>query len=247
MLLETVNLVKNFGGVQAVSHVDLQIEQGEMSSIIGPNGAGKTTLFSLIVGHIKNDSGNIFFKGEDITGLAPHQIARKGISRTFQKANILPGLTVFENVQLAVLCAHGKSLTFYSLAGNKFGDEVFAILDDVGLSNEAGKLASALALGDRKRLEIGIALGTSPELLLLDEPTSGVSPSEAKSIITFISSLASKKGLTVLFIEHDMGVVLKFSNKIRVMHQGRIITSGKPAEVSNNPEVQKIYLGEEAE
>jgi branched-chain amino acid transport system ATP-binding protein len=242
MILEGRGLTKSFGGIKAVNNVDIQIKKGELSSIIGPNGAGKTTLFNLLTGHLQADSGRIIFEGRDITNLSPYQISRLGVGRSFQRVNVFPMLTVFENIQLALLSGQGKGKEIFSQAKDMFIDETDDILEIVGLKKEANILAGHLAHGDQRRLEIGIALGGRPTLLLLDEPTAGMSPEETKSTTNFIQRVAKEQKLTVIFTEHDMSVVFHISEKIRVMNQGNIITIGGPEEIRANKEVQQIYL-----
>jgi branched-chain amino acid transport system ATP-binding protein len=244
MIFETQNLTKSFGGLTAVYDVSLGIQQGELVSIIGPNGAGKTTLFNLLTGHISPDEGKVFFQGRDITRLPPHAISRMGIGRSFQRLNIFPKLTTFENVQVAVFSALQKSHQLFSRAKNMARVETEEILESVGLLDKKELKGGLLAHGDQKRLELGIALAVRPSLLLLDEPTQGMSPQETAQTTELIQKLVKQRGLTLIFVEHDMSVVFGISDNIRVLHQGRIIFSGKPEEVKNNNEVQKIYLGE---
>jgi branched-chain amino acid transport system ATP-binding protein len=245
MILETERLVKSFGGLTAVHEVSLRVQEGELASIIGPNGAGKTTLFNLLTGHLPLDSGRVIFKGQDITGLPPHTVSRMGIGRSFQRLNIFPRLSAFENVQVAVFSVQRQSRNLFSRASRLARGETEAILDSVGLGDKKDVKGGLLAHGDQKRLEMGIALAVEPTLLLLDEPTQGMSPGESAEITRLIQKLVKEKGLTLIFVEHDMNVVFGISDSIRVLHQGRIIFEGKPEEVKNNEEVQRIYLGEE--
>ena len=245
MIIETQKLEKSFGGLTAVYDVNLRIQAGELVSVIGPNGAGKTTLFNLLTGHIPVDSGRVIFKGKDITQLPPHAISRMGIGRSFQRLNIFPRLSVFENVQVAVFSAQRLSRNLFSRAYKLACKETEAILDSVGLLEKKTMKGGLLAHGDQKRLEMGIALAVEPSLLLLDEPTQGMSPRESGELTLLIQKLVRERGLTLIFVEHDMNVVFGISNNIKVMHQGKIIFEGKPDEVKNNEEVQKIYLGEE--
>lgn len=245
MILKAERLLKSFGGLMAVANVNLEIEEGELTSIIGPNGAGKTTLFNLLTGHLRPDSGRVIYKGKDITGLPPYQICKAGIGRSFQRINIFPQLSIFDNIQTAVLSGQGKTTNLFSLAKNMVREETEEILEIVELGDKKkALLGGLLAHGDQKRLEIGIALATRPKLLLLDEPTAGMSPEETVSTTKLIERLAREQGLTIIFVEHDMSVVFAISEKIRVMHLGRIIATGKPEEVRGNDEVQQIYLGE---
>ncbi len=244
MIFEANNLIKKFGGITATNDISFQIQEKELVSVIGPNGAGKTTLFNLLTGHIVPDSGNVFFRGRNITGIAPHLISRMGIGRSFQRINIFSKLTTFQNIQVAILSATGKSHLLFSNAKKMVVSETEAILDSVGLLNKKHFKGGLLAHGDQKRLEMGIALATNPSLLLLDEPTQGMSPQETEETTQLIQKLVRERGLTLIFVEHDMKVVFGISDKIIVLHQGAVIFSGTPQSVRNNSEVQRIYLGE---
>jgi len=219
------------------------VERGELVAVIGPNGAGKTTLFNLITGQLKPDKGRIIFEGKDITGLPPYQICKRGIGRSFQIVNVFPRLTVFENVQVAVLSQQGKSINLLSPARKLAIKETTDILESVGLPDKSGSISGSLSHGDQKILEMAIALGNEPKLLILDEPTAGMSPEETLATMELIKRLASTQGLTILFCEHDMEVVFSIAQKIMVMHQGRTIIQAEPEEVRSNKEVQDAYLG----
>lgn len=245
MIFETKNLTKRFGGLVATSDVNMQIQEGTLVSIIGPNGAGKTTFFNLLTGHIKPDAGNVFFQGKDITGLPPYIISSLGIGRSFQRLNIFSRLTTFENVQVAVLSFRKKSHNLFVRAKDMFKNEVEEILESVGLLDKKDIKGGLLAHGDQKRLEMGIALSGNPSLLLLDEPTQGMSPQETTETMMLIEKLVKQRGLTLIFVEHDMSVVFGISDRINVLHQGSIIFSGTAEEVKKSDEVQRIYLGEE--
>ena len=245
MILRVEKLHKSFGGLTAVYGVDLQIQEKELVSIIGPNGAGKTTLFNLLTGHLPADSGRIFFQEKEITRLPPHAISRMGIGRSFQRLNIFPRLSAFENIQVAVFSVQMKSRNLLARADQLGRSETEAILESVGLLDKKETQGGLLAHGDQKRLEMGIALAVKPSLLLLDEPTQGMSPKETEETTELIRRLVKERGLTLIFVEHDMNVVFGISDSIKVMHQGRIIFEGSPEAVRNNDEVQKIYLGEE--
>ena len=245
-MLRVEEIRKSFGGLMAVNGVSFQIEKGELSSIIGPNGAGKTTLFNLLTGHLSPDKGRILFKEREVTGLSPHGICNLGIGRSFQRTNIFPRLSAFDNVQVAVMSWGRKSSNIFLRAQKMLREETDEILESIGLRDKKEITAGLLAHGDQRRLEIGIALGSYPELLLLDEPTAGMSPEESGRTVELIQRLADERGLTLLFIEHDMNVVFQISEKIRVMHMGSIIAEGIPEDVRANEEVQRIYLAEEA-
>jgi branched-chain amino acid transport system ATP-binding protein len=214
-------------------------------AVIGPNGAGKTTLFNLITGMLKPDRGRVVFNGEDIAGLPPHDVCRKGIARSFQIANVFPRLTAFKNVQVAVLSQQGKSLNLFRPAHRMAVDETLGILQSVGLLEKADDLAGALSHGDHRILEIAIALGNQPRMLILDEPTAGMSPDETAATMALIKRLAETQGLTILFCEHDMDVVFNTAQSIMVMHYGKTIIQAKPEEVRGNKAVQDAYLGGE--
>jgi len=234
---------KSFGDFTAVYGANLTVEKGELVAVIGPNGAGKTTLFNLITGQLKLDKGKIVFKGEEIGGLPPYQICKRGIGRSFQIVNVFHRLTVFENVQVAVLSQQRLSSNLFSPAQRLAVEETNRILESVGLSDKARNIASSLSHGDQKILEIAIALGNEPELLILDEPTAGMSPEETAATMALIRQLAGTRGLTILFCEHDMEVVFDIAQSIMVMHHGQTIIQGKPKEVRRNEEVQDAYLG----
>jgi len=247
MILETQKLTKSFGGLTAVHDVNLHIQEGELVSIIGPNGAGKTTLFNLLTAHISVDSGRVIFKGKDITQLPPHAISRMGIGRSFQRLNIFPRLSAFENIQVAIFSEQRKNRNVFVRASKLARHETEAILESIGLLDKKDFKGGLLAHGDQKRLEMGIALAVKPSLLLLDEPTQGMSPRESSELTQLIQKLVRERGLTLIFVEHDMNVVFSISDSIKVLHQGKILFEGRPEEVKKNEEVQKIYLGEEKE
>ncbi len=242
-MLRVESIQKSFEGFLAVNRADLTVEKGEIVAVIGPNGAGKTTLFKLITGHLKPDSGRIIFKDENIVGLPPHQICRKGVSLSFQVVNIFSRMTVFENVHVAVLSRRKKTGKILSPALKHGQADTREILENVGLHDKADKISGSLSHGDQKVLEIAIALGNSPELLILDEPTAGMSPEETAITIDLINELTKDMGLTILFCEHDMEVVFSIAHKIMVMRQGQSIIQAEPEEVRNNKLVQEAYLG----
>lgn len=243
-ILELRGLKKSFGGVMAVGGVDLVVEEGRIASIIGPNGAGKSTLFNLISGFYRCDAGHVIFKGRDVTGLPPHQTVRRGMGRSFQVTKIFPKLTVYENIQAGVIFNQGKGLNLFSEAAKLARSETEAVLSQVGLLDKAEEVAGILSAGDMKRLEIGIVLATRPDLILLDEPTCGMSASETSSTIELIRKINQETSATVLFTEHKMDMVFSVSSRITVMNFGLVIASGAPEEIRNNKRVQDIYLGE---
>jgi branched-chain amino acid transport system ATP-binding protein len=242
-MLQVEKLHKSFEDFKAVNGADLMVRKGDLVAVIGPNGAGKTTLFNLITGHLKPDQGRILFKDQDITRLAAHEICRKGIARSFQIANIFPRLSVFRNVQVSVLSQKKLSRTLFRPAQTMVVDETQRILDSVGLSSKKLDVAGSLSHGDKRVLEIAIAIGNEPELLILDEPTAGMSPDETESTMELVKRLAREQGLTILFCEHDMDVVFDVATSIMVMQHGRTIIQGAPKEVRQNATVQEAYLG----
>jgi branched-chain amino acid transport system ATP-binding protein len=242
-MLRVKELRKSFDGFMAVAGASLTVKDGEIVAVIGPNGAGKTTLFHLITGQLMPDSGRIHFKGENIAGLSPHLVCRKGISRSYQVVNIFNRLSVFENVQVAVLSRRGKTLNLFRLARSMAVSETREILTSVGLLEKADMTSGALSHGDQKVLEIAIALGNRPELLILDEPTAGMSPEETAVTLRLLQRLSSQRGLTILFCEHDMGMVFSIATQIMVMQQGSTLIQDVPETVRNNRQVREAYLG----
>jgi branched-chain amino acid transport system ATP-binding protein len=243
-VLRVEGLAKSFGGFVAVRDVSLSVERGRTACVIGPNGAGKSTLFNLITGHLQPTRGRVLFGDRDITGRAPHEICRMGIGRSFQRTNIFPRLSVFDNVQVAVLSHLGRTLNMATLARALARDETMAVLEAVGLASEAQSTSGTLSYGLQKQLELGIALASEPQVLLLDEPTAGMSPQETADTIALIGRIVRERGLTLLFTEHDMDVVFSIAERITVLHQGAVLAEGTPEEVQKNEDVQRIYLGE---
>ena len=242
-MLYVQELRKSFGDFKAVNGANLMVEKGQLVAVIGPNGAGKTTLFNLITGQLQPDDGKIVFNDQNISKLPPYEICRKGIARSFQIANIFPRLSVFRNVQVSVLSQQKLSNQLFRPARQIAVEETNQILDSVGLIDKKLDVAGSLSHGDKRTLEIAIALGNEPELLILDEPTAGMSPEETKATMSLIQRLADEQGLTILFCEHDMEVVFNVAQSIMVMQHGRTIAQGKPEEVRQNIEVQEAYLG----
>ena len=243
-MLEVRGLTKSFGGFLAVAEVSLAVPEGQIAAVIGPNGAGKSTLFNLITGHLQPTAGRVVVDGRDITGIAPHRICRLGMGRSFQRTNIFPRLTVFENVQAALLAHRGLGRNFWSRSQRLCRDDSARLLASIGLTAQAHAIAGTLAYGNQKQLELGIALASDPKILLLDEPTAGMSANETHETIALIERIAKERSLTLLFTEHDMAVVFSIAQKIAVMHQGRLIADGAPGAVRADPEVRRVYLGE---
>ena len=243
-MLEVRNLKKSFSGFVATNDVSFTVDKQQIFAIIGPNGAGKSTLFNLITGHLTPDTGTVVLEGRDITGVAPHKICKMGMARSFQRTNIFSKLTVYENIQAAYIAYGGQSLNMWGVSSKQFRDKTEAMIASLSLENVAATIAGELSHGAQKQVELGIALAGEPTILLLDEPTAGMSAQETHESISLLAKIASERALTRLFTEHDMSVVFRIAQKIAVLHQGRIIASGTPDEVRTNPEVRRVYLGE---
>ena len=246
-ILETVSLTKSFGGLFAVDEVDFTLQEGDLQSIIGPNGAGKSTFFRLISGEHKPTAGQITFDGKDITTLSQTAISHLGIAVAYQITNIFPMLTVFENVRVAAQ-SRQTAFNFWSraLSLSDVLDQTSQILEDIGLAEFCEQSAESghreqNQHGDQKRLEIGIALATKPKLLLLDEPTAGLAPTETRQTIELIKKIA--RNLTIILVEHKMKVIMEVSDKITVLHYGQLLAQGSPDEIRANEEVRRVYLG----
>ncbi len=242
-MLDITGLGKSFDGFIAMQGVDFLLPQGERHAVIGPNGAGKTTFFNLITGHLRPDAGRIMLRGQPIAGLPPHRIVRLGIARSFQRVNVYPRLSVFENLQAAFIAHAGRTFQLFTLAEHLYHSEIMAGLASVGLGDAADKPAGTLAYGRQKQLELAIALAADPTLLLLDEPTAGMSPHETVEAIQLVDRIARDRKLTLLFTEHDMEVVFSIADRVSVLHHGTIIASGTPDEIRGNAEVRRVYLG----
>jgi len=240
--MEITNLTKHFGSLTAVNGVHLRIETG-VQSVIGPNGAGKTTLFNLLSGFLAPDKGRISYKGKDITGLSPFQISQMGIGRSFQITSIFPALSVYENVRVASQSRLKARYNFLISSDRLEGVDEAAnrILQQVGLEKWANSPARNLPYGLQRCLDIGISLATNPQLILLDEPTSGMSSEDTENILKLIGTIA--KTIPVVLIEHNIDVVLAISDRIAVLYQGVLLAEGRPSEIQENKEVQEAYLG----
>jgi branched-chain amino acid transport system ATP-binding protein len=241
-LLRTEHLTRNFGSLMAVNRVDVSVRRGELLSIIGPNGAGKTTFFRLISGEIPPSAGRIWFDGRDITGLPRHVVSRLGVAKSYQITNVFPNLTVLENVRVAAQ-GHARAFDFWSRADrlDAVRDRALGILATIGLRDKAALPAAHLSHGEKRHLELAIALASDPPLLLLDEPTAGMSPEETDETIVLIRQLAARR--TVVLVEHKMKVVMNISDRITVLHQGQVLAEGTPDEIRANERVQRTYLG----
>ena len=243
-LLRIEHLSRNFGGLRAVEDVSLEVKEGDRHAIIGPNGAGKSTLFNLITGQLKPSSGKVILDGRDITGKPPHVIAKTGIGRAFQITTIFPKLTVRQNLQYAMLAHAGYTVRPFGIANRIFAGEAQGLAEAVGLGTWADLPAGQLSHGDQRAIEIAISLALGSKLVLLDEPTAGMSAYETDKAMELVRRLATERFLTLLFCEHDMSVVFSTARTVTVMHQGRVLTAGTPEQIRRNPDVQKVYLGE---
>ncbi len=244
-VLVVENLARSFGGVHAVRDLSITVPTGQLRAVIGPNGAGKSTLFNLLTGLMPPSAGRIVFKGKDVTGLPPHTLCRLGLGRTFQINSIFVNATVLENVQLALLSHQRRIWNMASKASKLVIREAEELLAMLELTSKAGKLGSALSYGDRRRLEVVLALSCEPQLLLLDEPTAGMSLPDKPGMVALIRKIAREKGVTTVLVEHDMDMVFSVADHITVMHQGMVVAEGTPKEIRANARVQEIYLGEE--
>ena len=242
-VLELRELTRRFGPFTAVGGVDLEVTENSIHSVIGPNGAGKSTLFRLISGILRPSAGLVRFAGEDVTGLRPHRVARRGLSQSFQITSLFARLSVLENVQAAIVSRSHRSADVMSWFHWSTRREALELLERVGLDFAAELPAQILSHGDQRALEMAVALATRPRMLLLDEPTAGMSPFETARMVELVGRLRAEEGLTVLFSEHDMDVVFGISDRVTVMAQGQVIADGPAAEVRNNDEVMAVYLG----
>jgi branched-chain amino acid transport system ATP-binding protein len=244
-LLETRGLGRAFGALQAVAGVSLAVEPGEVRAIIGPNGAGKTTLFHLISGLLAPTAGRVLFRGDDVTALPAPARCRRGISRTFQITSIFPELSVLENVRIAVQLRSGGNFQLVggrtTLAASE--ERARVSLDSLGLLARAAEPAATLPHGDQRLLEIAMAVAQEPALLLLDEPTQGLSPEDTVATVAVIRQVARRQKLTILLVEHDMDVVFDLADRISVLHFGQLIAEGTPDQIRANADVQLAYLG----
>jgi branched-chain amino acid transport system ATP-binding protein len=245
--LELKGVQKSFGRTPIINGVDLAIAKGERHAIIGPNGAGKSTLFNLISARFPVSSGQILLNGQDITGLEAQEINRKGLSRSFQITNIFPRLSVYENLRCAVLWSLGYRYSFWHRVGNLKDVRARAeeIVDKIGLSRRRERPAGMLSYAEQRALEIGITIAGGAEVILLDEPTAGMSHSETRDAVELIRNVS--QGKTLVMVEHDMGVVFGLADRISVLVYGRVLASGTPEEIRGNPAVREAYLGTEAD
>jgi branched-chain amino acid transport system ATP-binding protein len=241
VVLRTEQLTVRFGGLTALDNINFTVRRGDIHAVIGPNGAGKSTLFNCITGVLRPTSGRILFNDADITRLPSNRISQKGIARSYQITNILPNATTLENVRIAAQSRrHGWSMLTRASAYRDIIDKAEAVLEAVGLRRKAEELAANLSHGEQRNLEIGIALATEPSLLCLDEPTAGMSAAETGETKALVRRIA--KDLTILIVEHDMQVVMELAQRVSVLHYGRVLAEGTPAEIQANPRVLEVYL-----
>ncbi|MEM6340784.1 MAG: ABC transporter ATP-binding protein [Pseudomonadota bacterium] len=242
-VLETSGLTRNFGAIVAVDDVSFELRSGELLALIGPNGAGKSTCFNMLMGQLKPTKGRVKLGGEDITGLSPRQVWRKGVGRTFQITSTYSSMTVVENVQMSLLSHHGEILRFLPYATRQYREEALSLLALVNMADQADRHCAVLAYGDLKRMELAIALAHDPKVLLMDEPTAGMAPKERVALMKLTADIVRRKGVSVLFTEHDMDVVFAHSHRIMVLNRGALIAEGTAEDIRNNTTVREVYLG----
>jgi branched-chain amino acid transport system ATP-binding protein len=243
-LLAVERLSKSFGGVTAARDVSFSLEAGKLLAIIGPNGAGKSTIFNMVGGQLAPDAGRVLLAGRDITAAPARRIWRLGVGRTFQIAQTFVSMTVAENVQMALISRHGRTRAFWPSAHALYRDEALALLERLTLRADADRPCSELAYGDVKRVELAIALAGAPKLLLMDEPTAGMAPSERKELMQLAAGIARERAIGILFTEHDMDAVFGHADRVIVLVRGEIIVAGSPQEVRADRQVRRAYLGE---
>ncbi|OJY42022.1 MAG: ABC transporter ATP-binding protein [Rhizobiales bacterium 64-17] len=237
------SLAKAFGGVRAVNDVSFEVARGEFLAMIGPNGAGKSTCFNMINGQLRPDSGEIWFERANLAGLAPREIWRLGVGRTFQVAATFGSMTVVENVQMALISHAGETYRLWKPAASRYRARALELLEQVGMKDAADRASRELAYGDVKRVELAMALANDPRLLLMDEPTAGMAPRERNALIALVKRLVVEKGISVLFTEHSMDVVFAHADRIIVLARGRLIADGDARTIREHPKVQEVYFG----
>ena len=242
-VLAVHGLCKSFGGVRAVDGVSFAVDAGQILALIGPNGAGKTTCFNMLNGQLRPDAGRIGLEGRDITGMAPRHVWRLGVGRTFQITATFGSMTVLENVQMALVSHRRRLGAMWPALRRLYVDEAMALLERVGMADQAKRACAILAYGDLKRVELAIALGNAPKLLLMDEPTAGMAPRERVELMALTARIVRERNIGVLFTEHDMDVVFAHADRVMVLNRGALIAEGTPAEVRLDPRVQEVYLG----
>ena len=242
-LLKVSGLGKSFGGVKAVDGISFELAAGELLALIGPNGAGKSTTFNMVNGQLRADAGSIRLDSHELVGLAPRDIWRRGVSRTFQIAETFSSLTLVENVQMALLSSDRKLFSMWRRAADHKREQALLLLEQVSMKAQADRPCSVLAYGDVKRVELAMAMANDPKLLLMDEPTAGMAPRERNDLMALTKQLVSDRGMAVLFTEHSMDVVFGYADRIIVLARGRLIAEGTPLEIRDHPKVQEVYFG----
>jgi len=242
-VLSVEGLSKSFGGVRAVADVSFTLHEGEFLALIGPNGAGKTTCFNMLNGYLKPDAGTVSLEGRDITGMRPRRVWRLGVGRTFQITQTFESMTVRENVQMALISHHRRTLSMLARATRLYREEADALLDRVAMAGQADRAAAELAYGDLKRLELAVALAHRPRVLLMDEPTAGMAPNERVALMALTAGIIADEGVSILFTEHDMDVVFTHAHRILVLNRGALIAEGTGEEIRADETVRDVYLG----
>ncbi len=243
-ILRTEHLCRNFGAVKAVNDICLHVNEGQIKAVIGSNGAGKTTLLDLITNRTAPSSGKVYYCNKDITNLPTHKIVKMGVGKCFQISKLFNRLTAYENIQIACICHQNKHLNFFTDASKFMDEKVREMLRLVRLEDKADIVSGTLSYGDQRKLEIGVTLALEPKLLMLDEPTAGISRTEGYELMQLITKIVKERQITIVFIEHDMDIVFGFAESITVMHRGEHLATGTPTEIKNNPVVIETYLGE---
>ena len=241
--LTVQNLSKSFGGNRAVDNVSFALAKGELLALIGPNGAGKSTCFDILYGILAPDKGSVHLNGRELIGMKPRDIWRLGVGRTFQITAIYASMSVVENVQMALISHHRKAFSAFTQAAKLYRDDAMALLDLIGMKDQADRAANILAYGDLKRLELAVALAHDPALLLMDEPTAGMAPGERRALMKLTADIVAERCVSVLFTEHDMDVVFENAHRILVLNRGQLLAEGSVEDVRANPAVQEVYLG----
>jgi branched-chain amino acid transport system ATP-binding protein len=242
-LLQVRNLKKSYGGVAAVADVSFDLPAGQLLALLGPNGAGKTTCFNMVNGQLRPDAGSILFDGHELIDMAPRDIWRLGVGRTFQIAETFGSMTVVENVQMALLSREKKIFRLWRPAASHYRDEAMDLLSQVGMQAQAARPCSVLAYGDVKRVELAIALANRPKLLLMDEPTAGMAPQERNALMALTRKLVVERNIAVLFTEHSMDVVFAYADRMIVLARGKLIAEGDGETIRNHPKVKEVYFG----
>ena len=241
--LTVQNLSKSFGGNRAVDDVSFALAKGELLALIGPNGAGKSTCFNMLYGILAPDKGSVCLDGRELIGMKPRDVWRLGVGRTFQITAVYASMSVVENVQMALISHHRKTFSAFTRAARLYRDDAMALLNLIGMKDQAHRAANILAYGDLKRLELAVAMAHDPALLLMDEPTAGMAPGERRALMKLTADIVAERGVSVLFTEHDMDVVFENAHRILVLNRGQLLAEGSVDDVRANPAVQEVYLG----